>query len=125
MKTLKRPGSPNLSESSGNESARKKAKKSKTASAHQSRSSTPIPGSQSQTAGQRRKIAAGSTSDGEATAGEMSDGQPKKKKIKLVASGGRGTPTGSRPGSPLPGPNAGKNKLLGVEPSPDLDAAPN
>jgi transcription initiation factor TFIIF subunit alpha len=123
MKTLKRPGSPNLSESSGNESARKKAKKAKTASARQSRSSTPVPGSQSQTAGQRRKMGAGSTSDGEATGGEMSDGQPRKKKIKLVPSGGRGTPTGSRPGSPLPGPTAGENKLPRLRPN--LHAAAN
>jgi transcription initiation factor TFIIF subunit alpha len=116
MKTLKRPGSPNLSESSGNESARKKAKKAKaaSASARPSRSSTPVPGGQSQTVGQRRKMGADSTSDGEATGGEMSDGQPKKKKIKLVPSGGRSTPAGSRPGSPLPYPPTGKFPSLAV-----------
>ncbi|CZT04717.1 hypothetical protein WAI453_007722 [Rhynchosporium graminicola] len=44
VKNLKRPGSPNLSESSGNESSRKKLKK-KHHSSHASGSSTPIPGS--------------------------------------------------------------------------------
>ena len=43
-KSLKRPGSPNLSESSGNESSRKKHKK-KHASSQPTGTSTPIPGS--------------------------------------------------------------------------------
>jgi hypothetical protein len=47
-------------------------------------------------------MGAGSGSDGEATAGEMSDGAgARKKKIKLVGSN-RGTPTVSRAGSPDP-----------------------
>lgn len=45
---------------------------------------------------------AGSGSDGEATAGEMSDSAGPKKKIKLKGSGGRGTPSASRAGSPNP-----------------------
>jgi transcription initiation factor TFIIF subunit alpha len=44
-KTLKRPGSPNLSESSGNESARKKHKNKHTSSSQPTRTSTPVPGS--------------------------------------------------------------------------------
>jgi transcription initiation factor TFIIF subunit alpha len=107
-KSLKRPGSPNFSESSGNESSRKKAK-NKTTSSAQSRSSTPLAQTQPLgQSGQRRRIIAGSMSDGEATGGEMSDGPPKKKKIKLVANNGRGTPSGSRAGSPIPAVTAGK-----------------
>lgn len=110
VKNLKRPGSPALSESSGNESSlRKKAKKKAGSTAVHSRSTTPMPQGQgipSQT-GQRRKMAGGSASDGEATGGEMSDSQPMKKKIKLVPSS-KGTPAGSRAGSPLPAPASGK-----------------
>lgn len=101
-KSLKRPGSPNLSEmeSSGNESSRKRAKKQATGSVQGSRSSTPLPSSQ------RAKLAAGAMSDGEATGGEMSDaGRAKKKGHKVtVVSGthGKGTPTGSRASSPAP-----------------------
>lgn len=94
---LKRPGSPNLSESSGNESSRKKVKISKTTSSVvPSRSATPLPG--------RPKGVGGATSDGEATAGEASDGGLKlKKKIKLKSgTGATGTPSGSRAGSPIP-----------------------
>lgn len=54
----------------------------------------------------------GSGSDGEATGGEMSDGQPKKKKIKLIPSSSKGTPAGSRAGSPLPAPASGKFIIL-------------
>lgn len=110
-KNLKRPGSPTHSESSGNESTlRKKAKKKASSTAGHSRSTTPMPqgpGMPSQ-AGQRRKAMGGSASDGEATGGEMSDGQPKKKKIKLLPSSSRGTPVGSRAGSPLPVLASGK-----------------
>jgi transcription initiation factor TFIIF subunit alpha len=48
---------------------------------------------------------AGSGSDGEVTAGEMSDGagaKIKKKKIKVIGSG-QGSPSASRAGSPNPG----------------------
>ncbi|KAH6607935.1 transcription initiation factor iif subunit alpha [Trichoderma cornu-damae] len=97
-KSLKRAGSPALSESSGNESTRKKLKKS-SAAAPESRPSTPgLP--QTNTV-RRPKITAGSGSDGEVTAGEMSDGAMQKKKIKLVGSS-RGTPSVSRAGSPNP-----------------------
>lgn len=86
-------------ESSGNESSRKRPKKTATGSVRDSRASTPVP--------QRTKKAPGAASDGEATATEMSDsGRPKllKKKSKLVVgSHGKSTPTGSRPGSPIPG----------------------
>lgn len=101
-KSLKRAGSPALSESSGNESTRKKQKKA-SAAALGSRPSTP---GLSQTTVRRPKITAGSGSDGEVTAGEMSDGAMQKKKIKLVGSS-RGTPSASRAGSPNPAP-AGK-----------------
>ncbi|KAF6825460.1 transcription initiation factor IIF subunit alpha [Colletotrichum plurivorum] len=104
-KSLKRPGSPNLSESSGNESSRKKMKKHAIASVQQSRSSTP---SSQGPAGQKSNLGKGAMSDGEATAGEMSDGQPRKKKIKLVGSGARGTPVGSRAGSPAPAATGSK-----------------
>ncbi|WYZ45086.1 hypothetical protein EsH8_VIII_000402 [Colletotrichum jinshuiense] len=100
-KSLKRPGSPNLSESSGNESSRKKMKKHGAASVHQSRSSTPL-------AGQKSNLGKGAMSDGEATGGEMSDGQLRKKKIKLIGSGARGTPVGSRAGSPVPATSGSK-----------------
>ncbi|KAF3767472.1 hypothetical protein M406DRAFT_288549 [Cryphonectria parasitica EP155] len=86
-------------ESSGNESSRKRAKKAATGSVRDSRASTPV--------SQRPKKIPGASSDGEATATEMSDsGRPKalKKKSKLVVgSHGKGTPTGSRAGSPVPG----------------------
>ncbi|KAG9228573.1 putative transcription initiation factor IIF subunit alpha [Amylocarpus encephaloides] len=124
--SLKRSKSPNLSESSGNESSRKKHKKEHT-SAQPSRASTPIPCSQpapSALTGQLlpgRKssvvklniapsklseiqsalpnpnpVHGGSMSDAEATGGEMSDGG-KKKKQKLRLGG---SPSGSRAGSP-------------------------
>ncbi|OLN81235.1 Transcription initiation factor IIF subunit alpha [Colletotrichum chlorophyti] len=99
-KSLKRPGSPNLSESSGNESSRKKLKKHAVASVQQSRSSTPV--------GQKSHLGKGPMSDGEATGGEMSDGQLRKKKIKLVGTGARGTPVGSRAGSPIPAVSGSK-----------------
>ncbi|KAI1209056.1 Rap30/74 interaction domain-containing protein [Annulohypoxylon truncatum] len=96
-KSLKRPGSPIVSDSSGTESTRKMKKKKTT---HDSRDSTPLPD-------RRVKPGAGSTSDGEGTAGEMSDGAGgKKKRLAPLAAGGvsssRGTPAGSRAGSPVP-----------------------
>lgn len=100
-KSLKRAGSPALSESSGNESTRKKLKKASGAATD--RPSTP--GLQANTV-RRPKITAGSGSDGEFTAGEMSDGAMQKKKIKLIGSS-RGTPSASRAGSPNPA-QAGK-----------------
>lgn len=102
VNNLKRPGSPNLSEleSSGNESTRKRPKKTATGSVRGSRASTPVPGSQ-----QRSLRNGGAASDGEGTGAEMSDGgRPKigKKKV-VVGSHSKGTPAGSRAGSPVPG----------------------
>ncbi|QSZ30967.1 hypothetical protein DSL72_000527 [Monilinia vaccinii-corymbosi] len=115
-KSLKRPGSPNLSESSGNESSRKKHKKKHVSSSQPTGTSTPIP-RQTQRKSSIVKISVnpselsrinstppnpqGATSDGEATGGEMSDGAGgKKKKITLRIGG---SPTSSRRGSPAPG----------------------
>ncbi|KAI1340263.1 Rap30/74 interaction domain-containing protein [Xylariaceae sp. FL0016] len=94
-KSLKRPGSPIPSDSSGTESTRKKKKTGpNTSSAAGSRGTTPLPSKR-----------AGNTSDGEGTAGEMSDGAGGRiKKKKLLHLGGRGTPAGSRAGSPAPAP---------------------
>ncbi|KAK2671024.1 hypothetical protein RAB80_013446 [Fusarium oxysporum f. sp. vasinfectum] len=76
----------------------------------------------------RRPTAAGSGSDGEATAGEMSDGAaPKRKKLKLVSSSARGTPSASRAGSPNPTQGAaspGSPGASAVEPSEILDKIP-
>ncbi|CVK93082.1 related to transcription initiation factor TFIIF large subunit [Fusarium mangiferae] len=122
-KSLKRAGSPALSESSGNESSRKKLKKN-APSATGSRSGTPLV----QGGATRRPTAAGSGSDGEATAGEMSDGAaPKRKKLKLVSSSARGTPSASRAGSPNPTQGAaspGSPGTSAVEPSEILDKIP-
>ncbi|KAI1659848.1 Rap30/74 interaction domain-containing protein [Daldinia decipiens] len=97
-KSLKRAGSPLGSDSSGTESTRKKKK-----TTHDSRGNTPLP--------RRGKPGAGSTSDGEGTAGEMSDGAGgKKKRLGPSAAGGKhsakGTPAGSRAGSPAPAQGA-------------------
>jgi transcription initiation factor TFIIF subunit alpha len=101
-KSLKRPGSPLGSDSSGTESTRNKKKKKlgPSTSVGGSRSATPLP------AGMR---GAGSTSDGEATAGEMSDGAGGKVKRRAhLGTSPKGTPTGSRAGSPIPSrPRAG------------------
>ncbi|OIW32495.1 hypothetical protein CONLIGDRAFT_630177 [Coniochaeta ligniaria NRRL 30616] len=108
VKSLKRPASPNASESSGNESTRKLKKMKKTlpsgaaGSANASRSGTPLPA---------RRAPGGAASDAEGTANEGSDGgKPKPKKIKLVSSS---TPAGSRAGSPAPAP-AQAGKAAGV-----------
>ncbi|KAL3420112.1 transcription initiation factor IIF subunit alpha [Phlyctema vagabunda] len=119
-KSLKRPGSPNLSETeaSGNESSRKKHKKHGTSTPIPgSRPMSPAPGSQSgQTPrksstvklnvnsklSESKSSASGAMSDGEATGGEMSDGAGgKNRKIKLKIGGA--SPMGSRVGSPAPG----------------------
>ncbi|ESZ97938.1 hypothetical protein SBOR_1661 [Sclerotinia borealis F-4128] len=134
-KSLKRPGSPNLSESSGNESTRKKHKKKHIGSSQPTGTSTPIPGSrpmsptpssqpppgQAQRKSSIVKISVnpselsrissmppnpqGATSDGEATGGEMSDGAGGKKKKITIRMGG--SPTASQPGSPAPGRSNG------------------
>ncbi|KAI1414789.1 Rap30/74 interaction domain-containing protein [Hypoxylon sp. FL1857] len=86
-KSLKRAGSPMVSDSSGTESTRKKKK-----TTHDSRGTTPLP----------TRRAKGSTSDGEGTAGEMSDGAGGKKRLPGGIGSKRGTPAGSRAGSPAP-----------------------
>ncbi|KAL2215257.1 hypothetical protein M432DRAFT_144826 [Thermoascus aurantiacus ATCC 26904] len=108
----KRPGSPNLSDASGTDTSRKKAK-----SQHVSSQPTPQPGSRpmspapssSVPVGTKRvrNVGAGSGSDvegGAASGGEMSE-SGKSKKLKLnppAASSQNGTPQGSRTGSPAP-----------------------
>ena len=95
-KSLKRAGSPALSESSGNESSRKKMKKSSVGPG--SRAGTPA--SQSNIT-QQKKIGPGSGSDGEATAGEMSDSAAGPRKgFRIANSSGKGTPSASRATSP-------------------------
>lgn len=118
-KNLKRSGSPNLSESSGNESSRKKHKKKHVSSSQPTGASTPIPGQpqrkssivkMSVSPNELSRISSSApnpqtaTSDGEATGGEMSDGAGSKKKITLRMGG---SPTTSRPGSPIPGKSSG------------------
>jgi len=111
-KSLKRPGSPNLSESSGTESSRKKKqKKTGGNSVQPSRSGTPLPPG---VAGQKHKLGMGSGSDGEATGGEMSDATKRKKKLKIIGSGARATPTGSRAGSPVPASANGKSNISDI-----------
>ncbi|KAM3068197.1 transcription factor IIF subunit tfg1 [Clarireedia jacksonii] len=128
-KSKKRPASPNQSESSGNESSRKKHKKNRLPSSQPTGTSTPLPGSrpmspvpstqplpgqpQRNSSGVKLNVdpsrigsnspnAQGATSDGEATGGEMSDGAGGKKKKKMILRIG-GSPTTSRPASPAPG----------------------
>ncbi|KFH42069.1 Transcription initiation factor IIF subunit alpha-like protein [Hapsidospora chrysogenum ATCC 11550] len=98
-KGVKRAGSPAVSESSGNESTRKKKPKSSTPAVG-SRAGTPS----LQHAAVKRKAqtGAGPSSDAEVTVGEMSDGAGPKKKIKLKSGTGKGTPSASRAGSPNP-----------------------
>ena len=131
-KSLKRSGSPNLSESSGNESSRKKLKK-KHASSQPTGTSTPISGSRpispapsaSQSAldtGSRKKsivkltvapsklseISSAPPNPSPIQSNAMSDGEATGGEM---SDGGRpkklklrfGTPSGSRAGSPLPG----------------------
>ncbi|TGO35527.1 hypothetical protein BHYA_0155g00180 [Botrytis hyacinthi] len=119
-KNLKRAGSPNLSESSGNESSRKKHKKKHVSSSQPTGTSTPIPGQpqrkssivkMSVNSNELSRISSSTpnpqsaTSDGEATGGEMSDGAGSKKKKITLRMGG--SPTTSRPGSPIPGKSSG------------------
>lgn len=125
---LKRPGSPLGSEASGNESSRKKQKKTKhlhttttTSSQQQSQlqppsrpNSPPIPASQqpsrqpsSSAIPTKRPRGQGSGSDSEGgggagSGGEMSDGTRKRIKLKLNM-GKNGSPNGSRAGSPEAG----------------------
>ncbi|XP_044717808.1 Transcription Factor IIF, Rap30/Rap74, interaction [Hirsutella rhossiliensis] len=124
-KSLKRAGSPTLSESSGNESSRKKLKKSAGPAAG-SRSDTPLPQTN---APRRSKLGgAGPGSDGEVTAGELSDGAGPRKKSKLVDSSRKGTPAASRAGSPNPaqgGASPGSQTGSGIEPWEILEKIPS
>jgi transcription initiation factor TFIIF subunit alpha len=134
-KSLKRPGSPNLSESSGNESSRKKVKKhANSGSVRPSRSSTPLPGQPPRTKILKSgsSTGTGALSDGEATGGEMSDGAASgKRRIKIVGAGARSTPSGSRASSPnptnagplSPGSNSGSPGRAGSPGSPASRAA--
>ncbi|KAG9241164.1 putative transcription initiation factor IIF subunit alpha [Calycina marina] len=129
---LKRSGSLGVSESSGNESSRKKKKTkhssqpAKGTSTSGSRSMSPVPSSSAPASGQTPRKSSivklnvnssklseiqsapphpsptAAISDSEATGGEMSDGGPKRKKIKL-RTGGSNSGTNSRAGSPAPG----------------------
>ena len=120
--SLKRPGSPNLSEASGTESARKKQKKqasSQPQSQTISRPLTPQPSaaqppraassiSANMVGNDARK--AGPGSDGEAGSGaEMSDGA-RKMKVKMRMGSPNGTAQSSRAGSPVAGSS---NKVAG------------
>ncbi|KAH6716010.1 putative transcription initiation factor IIF subunit alpha [Leptodontidium sp. MPI-SDFR-AT-0119] len=137
VKSLKRPGSPNLSESSGNESSRKKPKK-KHQSSRASGSSTPIPGSRpmspepSQPGGSQdpRKssivkltvnpnkvsnIQSAPPNPSPVRSGATSDGEATGGEM---SDGGKkkkiklvftGTPNGSRAGSPAPGASGSRS----------------
>ncbi|KAK4151339.1 hypothetical protein C8A00DRAFT_17235 [Chaetomidium leptoderma] len=107
---LKRAGSPNMSESSDNEGARKKLKIGK-ASVAPSRGGTPIPGRPKPLGAKPGMRPGTAMSDGEATAGEASDaGSRLKKKLKVKPGMRPGaTPSGSRAASPAP---AGKSYYL-------------
>ncbi|KAF2028041.1 Rap30/74 interaction domain-containing protein [Setomelanomma holmii] len=88
VKSKKRPGSPNLSEASGNESSRKKHKKNR---------DKLLDGSRKSTLGHLKGAASGSDS-------EMTDAarkeKKKKNKMKLVMGSPSGSPGQSRAGSP-------------------------
>jgi len=106
--SLKRPGSPNLSEASGSESSRKRLKKETHASASSSRAMSPaVDGTRPMSPDARaRARAAGSGSDTEASGTERG-GKPKNRALaSRPGSPIAGTPTGSapgsRPGSPPP-----------------------
>ena len=116
--SLKRPGSPLASDASGNESSRKKAKKSKhlhptNASSSQPQTqqqpisrpnSPPIPPSSAPQPSAKRPRGAGPGSDSEGGAqsgGEMSDGTRKRQKLRLTLGSKEGSPNGSRAGSPV------------------------
>ncbi|KAJ4305317.1 transcription factor IIF subunit tfg1 [Kalmusia sp. IMI 367209] len=105
----KRPGSPNLSEASGNESARKKHKKKHEKNPDGSRKTSFL--------NDVSKRGAGSGSDS-----EMTDaGKPKKHKLKVRLGGTpSGSPSGSRAGSPaaqVNGSRAGSPTAPGSNPA--------
>ncbi|KAG6042290.1 hypothetical protein E4U41_000034 [Claviceps citrina] len=111
-KSLKRAGSPTLSESSGNESTRKKLKTT-AVTATGSRSGSPALQSQS-----LRRNPAGQSpgSDVEATAGEMPDSAiHQRKAVKLVSGSSRGA--ASRAGSPtsVPAASPSSKTSAGIE----------
>ncbi|KAI9709397.1 MAG: hypothetical protein M1828_002518 [Chrysothrix sp. TS-e1954] len=123
---LKRPGSPNLSEASGSESAKKKLKKNHLVpnGSTISRTATPLnapgsPGSDTQRSGQKRPVASAASSGSD---GETSDAKRRVKKQKLgsgLPSSQGGSPNTSRPGSPRPvGGQAVKTKKSKPPPGP-------
>lgn len=126
-KSLKRPGSPNISEASGNESSRKKHRKFDGNAGSQpiqppSRPMSPMllqpssvpdatrpPNSRNPSSFSRPpRSNAGSGSEGEAagSGGEMSDGTRRKQTLKLKMGSKMGTPQGSRAASPERAPAA-------------------
>ncbi|KZF21191.1 Rap30/74 interaction domain-containing protein [Xylona heveae TC161] len=151
--TLKRSGSPNLSEASGTESTRKKHKKKHgpssqpTASAPGSRPMSPAPSEPGRPLQQRKSTGiklifkapkltnvsstaprqptrAGSGSEAEATAGETSDaGKKTKIKLRLGGSPVGGTPQGSRAASPEAGQAGAIGSRSGSPDGPKLAAA--
>lgn len=133
MNGLKRPGSPNLSDASGTESARKKLKKapldnlktnSGRSSADESRSRQTSLAPRTHITGGKplaRKVSAlnpGSGSDSEAT------DSGKAQRIMLRMGGSRnGSPTGSRAGSPAATPNGISADSATASPLPSLPSA--
>ncbi|KAL9098935.1 MAG: hypothetical protein Q9163_005490 [Psora crenata] len=124
---LKRPGSPLASDVSGNESSRKKVKKSKYLHPSSSQpalqppsrpgfqpipsSSAPQPSTITATSSKRARAGSGSDSEGAAgSGGDMSDGTRKKMKITLKMGSRDGSPNGSRAGSPVVEAAGGGNR---------------
>lgn len=109
-KARKRPGSPNLSDASGTDTSRKKPKKAAAqalTSQPASRPMSPAPGTKKPTKKRARNGAgSGSDVDRAGSGGEMSDAAsalPKKLKLNVK----KGTPSGSRAGSPTRVPPGG------------------
>ncbi|KAI6782720.1 Transcription initiation factor IIF subunit alpha-like protein [Emericellopsis cladophorae] len=126
LKKSQRAGSPAMSESSGNESTRNKKLKAVASSGKNLNSRASTPSLQQKAAKRKAQPGAGSGSDGEATAGEMSDGAGPKKKLKLKpgVSSRMGTPTASRAGSPSP-PRAGSPSSGPITPAEILALIPD
>lgn len=109
-KTLKRPGSPNLSENSGNESSRKKAKSSLAAAqasgANISRPNSPMEAVSSSSA---KGVPTGRSTPrpqaGAGSDGELSDAgrRPTKLRLHSAQASRAASPIGSRTASPAPG----------------------
>lgn len=113
-RTLKRPGSPNLSDASGTDASTIRKKKRKN---HHSSSQQPTPGgSRPMSPDGIRPRAAGSDTEG----GAMSDGSKIKLKMKRPGSpSGPNSPPTSRAGSP--GPAANRPRNLDIHPFPTAE----